>query len=68
MKLFRRTSGKGPWVGQGGPFPFRNQKHFVIVNLQNIGKIKQIFESGFPFLKIMDPPLNLAALTTAYIA
>ena len=54
--------------GVRGPSPFRNQKAFLFVNLQNIGKLLKKIESGPPFLKILDPPLSLAALTTAYIA
>jgi len=58
MKEFRRTSGEDPPLGT---------KIFFFVNLQNIRKINKI-ESGPPFLKILDPPLNLAALTPAYVA
>jgi hypothetical protein len=36
--------------------------------LQNIRKIKAIRVRPPPVLKILDPPLNLASLTTAYIA
>ena len=52
--------------GASGPSPFSNQNPFVLfVNLQNIEKIK--LEFRLPFLKILDPALNLAALTTTYI-
>ena len=50
-----------------GSVPFRNQKTFgMFVNLQNIRKIKLKNRVRAPFLKILDPSLNLAALTTDY--
>ena len=63
MKEFRRTSGDDPGMGQEGPSPLGTKIFFFLVNLQNTRKINKI-ESGPPFLKILDPPLNFAALTT----
>ena len=66
MKKFRRILGEDPGVGR----PPLGTKHlfFFFVNLQNIRKIKAIRVRHPPVLKILDPPLNLASLTTAYIA
>ena len=47
--------------------PLLGTKIFFLFNFQNTRKINKI-ESGPPFLKILDPPLTLAVLTTAYIA